>query len=75
MRDMRTLQVVDESSGTSLGTIARGEDGVIHTDGLGQAIFEQISGGVGLDEQETFDALVEGGWSNGYVTVKAAGTQ
>jgi len=72
MRDMRTLQVVDENSGKSLGSIARGEDGVIHTDGIGQAIFEQVQGGLGWDEQESFDALVDGGWSNGYVSVRPA---
>lgn len=67
---MRTLNVIDESSGDTLGTIARGEDGIIQADETGQAILDQISGGQGWDEQATFDALVEGGWSNGYITVR-----
>lgn len=69
---MTTLRVLDEGTGTSLGAISRADDGAINAEGLGQDIFDQIKNGKGWDEQTTFDALADGGWSNGYVTVKSA---
>lgn len=65
------LTVISESSGNQLGTIARAEDGTIVAEGLGQDIFDQIKNGKGWDDRQTFDALADGGYSNGYVTVKA----
>lgn len=69
---MTTLSVIDEAQGTQLGTISRAADGEVATTGLGQAILEQIQNGKGWDAQQTFAALADGGWSNGYVTVKTA---
>lgn len=68
---MSALRVVSEKSGKQLGTIARTNDGAIAAEGLGQAIFEQIRDGKGWGDQETFEALADGGYSNGYVTVRA----
>lgn len=65
------LTVISEKSGNQLGTIARADDGSITTEGLGRDIFDQIKGGKGWDDRQTFDALADGGYSNGYVTVKA----
>ena len=65
-----TLRVIDEKTSGQLGSIARAEDGTIAADGLGRDIFDQIKNGKGWDEKTTFDALLDGGWSNGYVSVR-----
>lgn len=65
------LRVIAERSGNQLGTIERVEDGSIATEGLGASIFEQIRDGKGWNDQQTFEALADGGYSNGYVTVRA----
>ena len=70
MANMATLRVIDEATSEQLGTIARADDGSMATDGLGQPIFEQIKGGKGWDDNRTFEALLDGGWSNGYVSVR-----
>jgi hypothetical protein len=67
-----TLRVVSESSGQELGTITLTDAGQVETTELGGDIFEQVRRGKGWDERQTFDALADGGWSNGYVTVRAA---
>ena len=66
-----TLKVISEDSGSQLGTITRADDGTITTEGIAEPIFEQIRRGKGWNEQDTFDALAEGGWSNAYATIPA----
>jgi len=68
---MTTLRVIGEATSKQLGTIARADDGAISAEGLGRDIFDQIKRGKGWDDKQTFDALVDGGWSNGYVSVRA----
>lgn len=68
---MSVLRVISEKSGNELGTIALADGGSIDASGLGRDIFEQIKGGKGWDDQQTFEALADGGWSNGYVSVRA----
>lgn len=68
---MTTLYVIAEQSGAELGTITRAADGSIQADQLGETVFEQLRDGNGWDDEETFDVLAEGGYSNAYWTVKA----
>src|SRR5688572_17621192 len=68
---MATLRVIDEASSEQLGTSARADDGSIATDRRGQPIFEQIKGGKGWDDNQTFEALLDGGWSTGYASTRA----
>ncbi len=70
MKRVATLRVVSEPSrDDSLGTITLTADGVVQATELGQDIFDAIRRGRGWTDRQIFDALADGGWSNGYVTV------
>lgn len=66
-----TLRVIDEETSAQLGAIVRADDDTVQASGLAQAIFEQIREGKGWNDIRTFEELLDGGWSNGYVSIRA----
>lgn len=69
---MRALEVVSQKTGKVLGTITATNNGAVEATGLAQDIFDSAQRRLDRSAADTFAALSDGGWSNGYVTVRAA---
>lgn len=72
MSAMRALEVVSQKTGKVLGTITMNGDETVETTRLGQDILDSAQLKLNLNAAGAFAALADGGWSNGYVTVRAA---